>query len=97
MGLNKDEIEYKKDWLYQRVLKRGSEKPEVSPVASASQFKKHDKIKQKTGKFICICADEEFAIFAPLVEKRDGSYTTRFTKLFAVSNVVTDAFEFERI
>lgn len=44
------------------------------------RFKKHQKIKTDNGKFICVCADSDTAVFAPVRGSK-----TQFKNLFAVS------------
>lgn len=57
-------------------------------------FKSGDKIKVKQGKFICVCADYTYAIFAPV----SGGHT-EFKNMFAFSNIkgMTDESNYERI
>lgn len=58
------------------------------------EFKEGDKIKNKKGQYVCVCASLTIAIFAPFVGKK-----TKYTGMIALSNfkMFSDAHDFKRI
>lgn len=50
------------------------------------RYKVGDLEKDRTGKYICICADSKTAVFAPYQEKRDGGVRVKYRDMYARTN-----------